>query len=42
MGYEYELQGRVKFSEGKISLPSEVVGVPFYRRVVMEEAKTSC
>jgi len=29
MGYIYELQGRVKFSGKKISLPSEVVGVSF-------------
>jgi hypothetical protein len=31
--------GRIKFSTEKISLPFEAFGVPFYRRVGMEEAK---
>jgi hypothetical protein len=43
MGYRYEFTGEsLIFLRENDSLSSKVLGVSFYRRVVMEEAKTSC
>ena len=39
MGYIYELQGRVKFSQENDSMPSKDLGVPFYRWVATEKVK---